>query len=107
MAERPRRRRLLPKERIRIEFENPTRKHVTVRVRMGAGPCGKNPIITTQEIKGDAGFVFTAFSELNELVCYSASMPESDGAGSLGEWHTIRRTVKSDQENETYRVRIP
>ena len=95
------------KERIRIEFENPTRKHVTVRVRMGTGPCGTNPLITTQEIKGDAGFVFTAFSEPNELVCYSASMPENAGASSLGEWHTIRRTVKTDQENETYRVSIP
>ena len=95
------------RERIKIEFENPTRKEITIWVRMGAGPCGTNPLITTQEIKGDAGFVFTAFSEPHELVCYSVSMPEGAGAGSLGEWHAITRTVKSDQENETYRVRIP
>lgn len=93
-------------ERIRIEFENSTSKPVTVGVRAGAGACSTNRLIVTQEIKGDSGFVVFTFTEPSEAVCYLAT-PGGSETSSSGEWQTIKRSIGSGQEGETYRVKLP
>ncbi|MGA2435561.1 MAG: hypothetical protein ABSG25_09780 [Bryobacteraceae bacterium] len=86
---------------LRVEFSNPQRAFLAVETTLGPNQCSANPVLHTQELNGDAGWVLTAFAKDSDKLCYRVS--DLKGVG-WGEWHEVGRQ-KSGQ-NEVYGVTL-
>ncbi len=87
---------------LRVEFSNPQRAFLSVETTLGPNQCSANPVLHTQKLNGDAGWVLTAFAKDNDRLCYRVNNLKGVG---WGEWHDVGRQ-KSGQ-NEVYGVVLP
>jgi hypothetical protein len=91
-----------PRRSVRVEFQNPLRQNLKIEVRIGAGGCAVNPVLHTQEVKGDVGWVLTAFAEVDEKLCYRVA--GDGGPSKWGEWHLIDRREGPKELAKGYQV---
>jgi hypothetical protein len=95
----------ITKQRVRIEFENPSRGIFTVEVRIGPRGCDLNPVLHTQQIGSDVGWALTAFAEVGESVCYRVS--QGLVASQWSGWHVLDRIAGPIEVTEIHKVTLP
>ena len=87
---------------VRIDFLNPKHSRIAIDARVGPSECSMNPMLHTQTLNGDAGWVLTAFAGEHERLCYRL---RSLGNEEWGPWREVKRHI--DGQREGYQVSIP
>jgi hypothetical protein len=92
---------------LRVNFLNPSRSHMIVEVRLGLGDCASDPVMHTQRVNGDTGWVLAVSALPKDHLCWRAASLTDGREGAWGEWQVLARSDPSRLENETYEVTLP